>query len=392
MNAVSRAKAGHTRKRGVTYRGRPAPAAKRPATGLNSAWKKLLTNEKVNRRDLIAFSRELATLLEAGIGISPALELLAEQRKGTPFEKIIRTLQTDLNSGMTIGGALAKHPKIFPHIYVRSVSTADRGAPLASTLIRSVTFLDAAQSAVSQAKRAMIYPALVMLVGVGVVFMLLTVSLPQMVGLFNSLGSTLPLPTRVLLKTSDILRNDGKLIFPLLLLFGFSAFKFSRHPKGRRLMHRAFLKMPVLSGVIMYSDMARLSGALSSLTEAGLSLPESLDVAKDTVSNDVVRGALVEAQKGLLAGEGLARPLARSGLFPKMFVQTLRVAEDTGTLDANLRRMGEHYGKEASERVKALASLVEPLSTILVALAVGMIAMSVIMPMYTALGALDKTK
>jgi type IV pilus assembly protein PilC len=388
MTATARTNLGRNARKVTAFKSKPVVRV--TARTEQSSWQKLFADDRVKRQDLIAFSRELATLLEAGIGISPALELLAEQRKHTPFEPVIRALQRDLNSGLTIGGAMAKHPKIFPHIYVRSVATADRGAPLAPTLMRSVSFLDAAQSAVSQAKRAMIYPAVVITVGIGVVFMLLTVSLPQMVGLFSNLGAELPLPTRVLLAVSAFLKADGKYVFPLLALAVLLGIKALQRPRGKLWMHRMLLRAPVLSGVIIQSDMARISSSLAALSEAGLSLPEALDVAKDTVSNEVIRNALIETQRGLMAGEGLARPLGRSGLFPQTFVQTLRVAEDTGTLDANLRRMGEMYSKEASERVKTMASLVEPLATVVVAVGVGAIALSVIMPMYSALGALDK--
>ncbi len=354
-------------------------------------WRSLLSSgSKVKRQDLISFSRELATLLDAGVGISASLELLASQRKNTPFEKVLNSLRADLASGATISEAMAKHPDVFSKLFVRTMSTADRGAPLADTLKRAAGFLDSAQSAIAQAKRAMIYPAMVMIVGIGMVTMLLLVSLPQMINLFSNLNAELPLPTKILVGFSDFLKAKGMYVLPALVVLGFLGLRGLKTPKGRLWFHKVLLKAPVISKVIMASDLSRSSTALAALSEAGLPLPEALDVARDTVSNEVIRNALTDAQKGLMSGEGLSRPLARAGIFPPMFVQTLRVAEDTGTLDANLRRMGDMYGKDASEKVKALASLVEPLATVSVALAVGFIALAVILPMYTVLGAIDK--
>jgi type IV pilus assembly protein PilC len=158
--------------------------------------------------------------------------------------------------------------------------------------------------------------------------------------------------------------------------------------RGRLEMHRLMLRLPVVSQLIIYNDVARAAGVMASLTEAGLQLPEALEVASETSSNVIIQAALVNTRKGLLAGDGLSRPLAASGIFPPTFVQTLRVAEDTGTLDKNLRRMADYYKTEAESSVKALVHLVEPMATALIAAVVGFIALAVVMPMYTALGSL----
>lgn len=359
-----------------------------------SLWQRLSDNEifskkKPKKTEIISFTRELTTLLESGIGMGPALTLLAEGRKKSMLGDALTQLVDDLNSGATIGEAMTKHPNVFPRIYVRTVSAADRGAPLATSLKQAADFMDTAASAMAQAKRALIYPALVMSVGIGVVILLLTVSLPQMIGLFENLETELPLPTKILIAMSEFLRT-----YPLFLLAGmvgagFGFIRFKSTPRGKRIMHRSMLRMPLMSGVVISSDIARASGALSALTEVGMPVPDALDVARETVGNDIIREALTEARQGLIAGEGLAGPLGKSDLFPETFIQTLRVAEDTGTLDANLKRMSEFYQADAQEKVKAMVGLIEPLSTIVVALAVGFIALSVIMPMYSALGALE---
>lgn len=368
--------------------------SKRGSKEQKSLFKRLseieLGSKKIKRPELISFSRELATLIEAGVGIEAALKLLLEQRSGTPFEAVIEQLREDLNAGKTIAQSMTEQPNVFPRVFVRTVSSADRGAPLTRTLTQAADFLDSAQSAMAQAKRAMIYPMMIVLVGIGVVTMLLTVSLPQMIGLFETMGAALPLPTKVLIQLSELIRTYPLHILGTLVVLGFGGMKLSKTEKGIRFIHKMMLKTPMLGDIVIGGDVARSAGALASLSEVGLPLPEAMEVAQETASNVLVREALTEAREGLVAGNGLARPLEATKMFPPTFIQTIKVAEDTGTLDDNLRRMSDFYQKDSSERVKAMVGLIEPAATISVALAVGFVAMAVVMPMYSILGKLGE--
>ena len=355
-----------------------------------SLWERInsieIGSKKIKRAELISFSRELSTLIDAGIGIDSALKLLLEQRANTPFADVIFKLKEDLNAGVTIAESMNSQPKVFPHIYVRTVSSADRGAPLTRALNQAADFLDSAQSAMAQAKRAMIYPMMIVFVGIGIVIMLLTVSLPQMIGLFETMGADLPLPTKILISLSDFILKYPIHIVGIGVGTIVGGVKLSKTRRGSRFIHSMMLKVPMLGPIIIGADLARSAGALASLSEVGLPLPDAMEVAQETAGNLIIREALSNARLGLIAGNGLARPLEKTGLFPPTFIQTLKVAEDTGTLDENLRRMSEFYQKDSSERVKSMVGLIEPLATIAVALAVGFIAMAVIMPMYSILG------
>jgi len=378
------------RKRKAT-RTRRKSARKDPPQSL---WKRLnsieISAKKIKRSELIAFSRELSTLIDAGIGIESALNLLMEQRVGSAFEPVINQLKDDLNAGKTIAESMSSQPKVFPRVYVRTVSSADRGATLNRTLSQAADFLDSAQSAMAQAKRAMIYPMMIVLVGIGVVTMLLTVSLPQMIGLFETMGASLPMPTKVLIAISGIMTSYPLHILGGLVVGVFGTLKLSKTERGTRFIHSMMLKTPMLGQIVIGGDVARSAGALASLSEVGLPLPEAMEVAQETASNILVREALSEAREGLVAGNGLSRPLAKSGMFPTTLIQSIRVAEDTGTLDENLRRMSDFYQLDSSERVKGLVGMIEPLATITVALAVGFVAMAVIMPMYSILGSIEQ--
>ena len=359
-----------------------------------SLWKKLnsieISPKKIKRPELIAFSRELSTLIDSGIGIESALNLLMEQRVGKHFEPVIEKIKDDLNGGKTIAESMGSQPDVFPRVYVRTVSSADRGAPLNRTLSQAADFLDSAQSALAQAKRAMIYPAMVVLVGIGVVTMLLSVSLPQMIGLFETMGAALPMPTKILIKVSEFLTGYPLHILGTLAAMVVGGVKLSKTKRGARFIHRIMLRAPMLGAIVVGGDVARSTGALASLSEVGLPLPEAMEVAQETASNIYVREALNEAREGLVAGNGLSRPLAKSGMFPTTLIQSIRVAEDTGTLDENLRRMSDFYKQDSSEKVKGMVGMIEPIATISVALAVGFVAMAVIMPMYSILGSIEQ--
>ena len=345
-------------------------------------------NPRIKTAELIAFARELATLLESGIPVVEALRLIAEQRKGDPMARVVKRMIIDLHAGVPLAKAMAAHPKVFSHIFVRTVATSDMGAPVPDVLKQAADFLDTADSAITQAKQALIYPAVVLSVGLAVVIFLLTVVLPSMTQMLQNLDQGLPLPTKILIWVSNFLLAYKYPLIATLVIGGISTSKYLKTKRGRWQLHRLILRLPVMSSLVVASDVARASSAMASLTEAGISLPEAVDVASETTSNLVIRAALAHSRIRLLAGEGFAKPLASTGVFPKTFVQTIRVAEDTGTLSINLRRMAKYYQHESEASVKTLVGLVEPLSTVLIAGVVGFIAMAVVMPMYSALGSL----
>jgi type IV pilus assembly protein PilC len=375
------------RRRGAPRaRKRARPREQRPGTHLFGL---ITPNTKIKSREVVAFSRELSTLIESGIPVVPSLILMAEQRAGSPFQAVINALIEDLGAGSPLAEAMARHPKVFSRFYVRTIATSDRGADVVASLRQAAEFMDAADSALAQAKKALIYPAIVMVLGISVTILMLTVALPPMIGLFQSLDSELPLPTRVLIALSGFLTTYPLHIGVGTLLTGVGIFQYLKSARGRRHWHRFVLHVPLMSQIIIQNDMARISWAAHSLVAAGLSLPEAIEVAEETVSNEVIRSAIHGVHAQLLAGEGLAGPMAATGLFPTTFTQALRIGEDTGTLDANLKRMADFYRREASETVKTFVGLLEPLSTVVIAMLVGFIAMAVIMPMYSALSTIE---
>lgn len=350
----------------------------------------LTPSTKVKTNEVVAFAREFATLMDAGVSAVPALQLMKEAREGKPLEAVIQGLMDDLSAGRPLADSMERYPKVFSRFFVKTVSTADRGAPITEALRQAAGFLDTADSAIASARKAMLYPMIVLALGIAVTILMLTVALPPMIDLFNNLDAELPLPTRVLIFMSESMTSRPLEILGALVALVVVFVRYMKSERGTAMWHRAQLRIPVLSSVIVQNDTARISSALSSLVDAGLSLPEALEVATETASNDVIRAALVKSRSQLLAGEGLARPMADAGVFPTTFTQALRVGENTGTLDANLRRMAEFYAKSADDTLKGFVALLEPLSTVVIAALVGFMAVAVIMPMYSVLGTLGE--
>jgi len=380
-----------TRARRTTRRKTKRKAKAKSQAGPQKQLFGLITpSTKIKTGEVVSFAREFATLIDAGVSAVPALQLMKEAREGKPFEPVIQGLIDDLNAGWPMAEAMDQYPKVFNRFFVRTISTADRGAPITDALRQAAGFLDTADSAMADARKAMVYPMIVLVLGLAVTVLMLTVALPPMIDLFNNLDAGLPLPTRILIFMSESLTARPLEILAGVAVIVMIAFKYFKSEGGHAAWHRAQLRVPVLSSVIVQNDTARISAALSSLIDAGLSLPEALEVATETASNDVIRAALVSSRTRLLAGDGLAIPLAETGVFPTTFTQALRVGENTGTLDANLRRMAEFYAKSADDTLKSFVALLEPLSTVVIAMLVGFMALAVIMPMYSVLGTLGE--
>lgn len=233
---------------------------------LRSLWRVLnetefLSKKKVSRHEVVRFTRELATLLEIGISIGQALRLLRNQRKGQPLEPIISQVSEDLAGGSSLVQALGQYPEIFDDGYIRTIASADAGAQLGATLRRAAGFIDDRSSVVAEAKRQLIYPAMIIAIGLGVVIMLLTVSLPQMIGLFESLETELPAPTKILINTSEIILGYPEYIFLGLITIFALVYKGIKTERGHRFLHVAVLKAPLLKNIVLYNDISKSSGA-----------------------------------------------------------------------------------------------------------------------------------
>lgn len=339
----------------------------------------------VKRGDLIVFSRQLATILESGISILRALRLLADQATNQALRDVLQDVIGDLQEGRAFSAALADHPEAFPNLYARTITIGERTGNLEEVLRQLATYLERERDLRRKLRDALAYPAFVLVVAVFVVVIVLTVALPPMAQLFETFGARLPWPTRALIAISRFTTSYGiYVLFGGLILAAGSAW-WSTTPPGRRARDALLLRLPVVGKIALEGQLSRFARTSSVLIRAGLPLAEVMDLAVDTCGNVIVAEALDRAQEALLAGRGLAAPLADETLFPSLLAQMVRVGEETGTLEGNLETLADFYEEEVDRSVQLLASLVEPVLTIFVGLIVAFIAVSMVMPMYSIL-------
>jgi len=344
-----------------------------------------LLRGRVNPSELSTFSRQLALLLESGVGIVQCFELLQDQTTNSEFKKVLNSIIVNLRQGRSLASALANHPHVFSGIYSKMIAVGEQTGSLEGVLRSLADFIEHQSEAVNKLKRALTYPAIVLLLGIGVAALLILVVLPPIVSMFKSLGGDLPLPTRLLLSSVDLLNNYGLYILVAVAGLGFLGFLYSRTSNGRYLRDVLFLKLPVIGRIILLSELSRCCQNLAILYKSGLILTDVMTMTAQACGNLVIANALREVEQDMLQGEGLAKPMGKKPVFPPLMAEMARVGEETGNLDAVMLTVAQNYEIEADRRIQTLISMIEPAMTIAMGLGVGFLALSIFLPIYSSL-------
>ena len=332
-------------------------------------------------QEIITFSRQLATLIESGVAVLAALELLQRQaRRG--LSRILDEVAQATKQGSSFSDALGQHSQVFPPIFSRMIAVGERTGNIEVVLRQLATHMEKEQAIIKRVRGAMAYPAFMMVVAIGVVAIIMTAALPPLISLFDDFDAELPLPTRMLIGITHFVSAYKLHMAVALAVAVASTALYIRQPSGRRQLDYVFLRAPLLGPITVMSNTSRISRTMAILFKAGVPLSEVMDLVVQTTANQIVREALVEVREELLRGEGLSKPLANAKLFPPMLIQMVEVGEQTGTLDANLETVGEFYARETDERIDMLTGLIQPAMTLLMGGVVAFIAISIIMPMY----------
>jgi type IV pilus assembly protein PilC len=343
---------------------------------------KFLTKTKVKLKDLAVFSRQFATMINSGLPLLRALAILENQTEAKQLAKVVGQMRLDVEQGTALSAAMAKHPKAFSRLYVAMVRAGETGGVLDSVLLRLADTLEREVELRRKIKSAMSYPIVVMAVVILILSAMLLFVVPTFKNLFSSLGGTLPLPTRLLLAVSDGFKKYFLFVF---LFFGAAIFAFrrwKRTDRGRYAVDRLKLKIPIFGQLFHKTAMSRFARTLGALSRSGVPLLQSLDIVAETVQNEVVANAVRDVQASVKEGESLAEPLSRHEVFPPMVVQMLAVGEETGALDTMLEKISDFYDDEVSATVDALTALIEPLLIVVVGGTVGLIVISLYLPMF----------
>jgi type IV pilus assembly protein PilC len=345
---------------------------------------------RVKVRDVIVFSRQMATLIRAGISLLPALEILQGQvATSRAFRSILSSIVNDIRSGGSFSQAVSKNPKAFNEVYCRTIAVGEETGSLEVVLERMANYLERQSQLTGRVKKALTYPALVMGVGVVVCIMLITVVMPKLLGMFKTMNVAVPLPTKILMSLTEIFASYTLYIIIAGAVLSALFVWMVKQPKGKRLFDRAKLSMPIIGPAILLSELGRFARTLSVMVKAGLNLQETMEMLPKATSNTVVRDTLYRVNEKLLLGEGLSEPMSHEKLFPPLMVQMVAVGEETNTLDFTMGVVADFFETAAEDKTTAMVGMLGPLSTIAIALVVGFIALSVLMPMYAITGAFD---
>jgi type IV pilus assembly protein PilC len=341
-----------------------------------------VTKKKVPRKEIMHFSRQMGVFMKAGIPIMEALEVIELETTEKLMKKVILEMVDALRSGDTFAAAAASHPEAFPNFYVGILESAELTGNLDTVLDQLADYIERDVEARSTLTSALIYPAVVFCMSIGVVIVLATFVMPRFVVFFKSLHAKLPLPTRMLLSASSAFSTYWYAILAVIIAVVVGFVSMRRSDKGRALLDSFVLKLPVLGLLVQAAVLERVCRVLSSMLKAGVDLPQAMAVTAEASNNAVYRNGLGHIREQMMEGQGLAAPLAETKIFPGAAKQMFRVGEETGTLDVQLETAAAYYHRELEVRVKHFTSLFEPAVIIFMGVVVGFVAVALISAMY----------
>ncbi|MGA9532048.1 MAG: type II secretion system F family protein [Anaerolineales bacterium] len=337
------------------------------------------------RQDVIILTEQMANLVESGIGIVAALDLLSEEVSNKAFRGVLKRIADDLRLGSSFSEALSRHPLVFPPIYRRMVEVGERTGNIGYVLRQVAVYMEKEQGVSRKIRGATSYPLFLLVMAAAVVLIVMNFTLPPLLSLYDEFDATLPVPTKIMIGVANFLIAYRFFLFVGAALLVILIAWYITTPSGRRQLDRALIRTPIIGRINTQGAVARLSRSLSTLLGAGVSLPESLELGKDIVNNVLLSRAVERLRQETLQGHGLSEAISQSSYFPRMLTQMVRVGEETGTLDTHLGTLADFYEEEVDRSLKRLTDILEPAMIIFVGTIVAFVAISVILPMYSLL-------
>ncbi|OGP55940.1 MAG: pilus assembly protein PilC [Deltaproteobacteria bacterium RBG_13_52_11b] len=342
----------------------------------------LFQKKKVPQRPVAIFTRQLATMIDAGLPLVQSLEILASQQENKIFREIIREIREDVEGGSTFAGALKKHSATFNDLYTNLVVAGEEGGILDTILTRLATYIEKAESLKKKVKSALVYPSTIMAVAGFVVMILLIFVIPVFENMFKSSGQQLPLPTLITVALSRMMKKYFVVIIPGFVLIGYLFRRYYRTENGKTVIDRLLLKMPVFGPLFQKIAVARFSRTLGTLVSSGVPILDGLNIVAKTAGNKTIEIAIMNARASIREGETIAEPLGRSGNFPPMVIQMISVGESTGALDNMLSKIADFYEDEVDVAVGNLTALLEPLLMMFLGVVIGGVVISMYLPIF----------
>ena len=344
---------------------------------------------KIKEKDIVVFTRQLATMIDAGLPLVQCLEILSRQALNKKFATTIGQIKTDVESGDTFADALRKHPRVFDEFFTNMVEAGEAGGILDSILARLAVYLEKARALKGRVKSAMVYPAAIVSIAVLVIVFLMIYVIPVFAEMFDSFGGTLPAPTRLVMNLSYFTRTYIWYFIPVVIAGVFCYRRFYRTEKGQHVVDALLLKAPVVGPLIQKVAVAKFTRTLGTLVSSGVPIIDALQITARTAGNKVVEEAVVAIISSVKEGQTIADPLGRQNIFPPMVVQMIEVGETSGALDMMLNKIADFYDEEVDAAVSALTSLLEPALMVFLGITIGFVVVAMYLPIFKIAGAVE---
>ena len=343
----------------------------------------------IKTRDVVIFTRQFATMINAGLPLVQSLSILAQQTENKALKEVTKSVVYDGEAGNTLADAMRKHPKAFSDLYVNMVAAGEAGGILDTILLRLATFLEKNDALVRKVKGAMVYPSVIMTVAAAAIAILLIFVIPTFQEMFASVNMELPFPTRIVIGASSFLIHWW---WACIIAIGAGVFalrQYSKTPDGRKRIDQFLLNAPILGDVLRKSAVSRFTRTLGTLISSGVSILDGLEITAKTAGNRVIHDAIMQSRQSIAGGETIAAPLEQSKVFPPMVISMVAVGEQTGGLDEMLSKIADFYDEEVDVAVSALLSLMEPIMITVLGIIVGGMVVAMYLPIFDMVNAVQ---
>jgi len=337
---------------------------------------------KVKDRDIILFARQFSTMIDAGLPIIQCLDILYTQQENATFRKMLRSIKDDVESGSTLAEALKKFPKEFDDLFVNMIAAGEAGGILDTILRRLSTYMEKAARLKSKVKGAMTYPIVTLIIAGAVLAVILIFVIPVFEDMFADMGGQLPAFTQMVVKASDFTKKNVIYIVVGLILFIFAFKKFHSTEKGRALIDKNILRLPVFGDLIRKVAVSKFTRTMGTMLSSGVAILEALEIVAKTAGNKTIEQAVYRVRSDIAEGRTMAEPLIESGVFPSMVCQMIAVGESTGALDAMLEKIATFYDEEVDQAVENLTALIEPFMLVFLGITIGGLVIAMYLPVF----------
>ena len=342
---------------------------------------------KVTGKDVVIFTRQLSTMIDAGLPLVQSLEILTKQQENATFKKILQSVRTDVETGSTIAEAMKKHPVVFDNLYCNMIDAGEVGGILDTILSRLAAYMEKNMALVKKVKGAMTYPVICLCISFVVISVMLVFVVPVFQKMFKDFNSALPAPTQMVVDISEFAKGNFHIIIGVLFALSWCFKKINKTEKGKTKIDQLMLVVPILGPLMRRVAVAKFTRTLGTMMQSGVPILEALNVVARTAGNKVIETAVFRVTDAIKEGRPLAEPLEETGVFPSMVVQMINVGESTGALDIMLEKIADFYDEEVDQAVENLTAAIEPLMMVFLGGLIGGLVIAMYLPIFSMAGA-----